>query len=807
MAKKKKDNKDEEIKVKKTKSQKKVAKALKKPAPAPKTEPKRDIKVGGEQTTITGKFKPAEEVPSELRKAYRKRFEEVQTAEIGGEIPAERKRKYAEEIGVLGSSGSPEEIKKVRGETAIPESERPLTPKPKPEAEPTPGQQAKRQKGRLPRGAGRAGTFTFQTATRKEAGPGIKAVLDVARQSQKGRDISPLAPHEQGTALALARRDHEIAKSTGKRVNDIDPNSEPPTLESIRGTYHEKLAKVIHGYGVKEEDFAKIPGKRSLQTKVSTAFEILQEDRFSKNKAFLHPDSEGATHWEDPRTKRVAPTAAGNHPEFYRHQGETASLIRGTGDSAWKLLEPTTQGWHVLNLRGQKTWRFHGHPAEPYKDTHQVRSLFQHTQNTLKGDFPEAPITTGTDSADSRRRTAERVREKFVVTQPEPSEAEGFSKRLVRVAGPLGGVTSDDKYVVRRQRGRTRKTFVAGPTSDNVTVENTPETEIMASPPRIEPRRPKTVQEPSGRRVVRPRRRAKDHQTGYMSQPLTVPQPRKKGFDFETLKPVSVNGTVIQENISSTKLGPSGEILRSAPTIEKGAKTKVVKKLITQSKIKIVPTYKVKPGPVDQMLPGMEDYGYEQPATSAKKVKKLIPVEGPITAGQVMGESVSPRSSAIPELQALRGRVSIPVSVTEPGTPAIPGSARPKPQPKFIGETGIEQLKAYKAERGGVIPSTSREIVKRSRKTPVPKAEPTKTLLSGTEGELAKTRNISQQLEFPGIESPGYYGAMGQQFRKVRPQTRELQLKAQQGAVPGVATEMPRGTEPKKSTRSFKGRR
>ncbi|MFZ9893062.1 MAG: hypothetical protein ACO3FO_04725 [Candidatus Nanopelagicaceae bacterium] len=779
--------------VKKTEAQKTAAKEikkLKKPDTAPKTEPKRDIKVGGEQTTPTGKFKAVEQVPPQIREAYRKRFEEVQTAEIGGEIPAERKRKYAEEIGALGSSGSPEEIKKVRGETSISESERPLTPKPKPEAEPTPGQQAKRQKGRLPRGAGRTGTFTFQTATREEAGPGIKAIRDIARQSQKGRDISPLAPHEQGTALALARRDHEIAKSTGKPVNGIDPNSETPTPYSIRGTHHERLAQVIHGYGAKEEDFAKLPGKGNLPTKIQFAWSALKEHERSKRKTPLYPDSEGATHWEDPRTKRVAPTAAGNHPEFYRHEGQTQSLIKGTGDSAWKAVTPTTQGWHVINLRGQKTWTFRGHPAEPYKDTHQVRSLFQHIQNTIKGDFPEAPITTGTDSADSRRRTAERVREKFVVTQPEPSEAAGFSKRAVKEGGFM------------RQRGRSQRTMVAAP--DNVTVTETPETEFVTGPKRIEPRRPKVVQEPSGRRVIRPRRRDEGKKVGYITQPLTVPQTRKKGFDFETLKPVSVKG----------KLGPSGEILRSAPTIEKGAKIQVEKKLKTKSKIKVVPTYKVKPGLVDQPLPGMEKYGYEKQEVPAKTStrKKLISVEGPITAGQAEAEKVVPYRSSVGELRKLVGRpfISVTEEVKTPASPAVAGSARPKEEPKSsIGETGMEQLNYIKKQYGGVIPSSSRELVKAPKNIRAPKKPKVeqKTIMSGTESELAATRNIPQQLELPGIESPGYSGAMGQQFRRVSPATRELQLKSQQGSVPGVASEMPRGTEPKKSTRSFKGRR
>lgn len=772
MPKKKKADKEKAVRqtraAKKTEAQKKVAKALKKPAPAPKPEPKRDITLKGEQTTPSGGFAPVEQVPPQLREAYRQRFEESQVSEIGKEASVQELKKREERIAELPKPTEPSAVKAVRGETVIPETERPLTPKPTPEAEPTPGQQAKRQAGRLPRGAGRTGTFTFQSATREEGGPGIKAVRDVARQVQKGRDVSPLAPHEQGTALALARRDHELAKSTGKPVNGIDPNAEAPTPYSIRGTHHERLAQVIHGYGAKEEDIAKLPGKGDLPTKVSFAWSALKEHERSKRKVALHPEAEGATHWEDPRTKRVAPLAAGNHPEFYRHEGQTQSLVKGTGESAWKAVTPTTQGWHVINLRGQKTWTFRGHPAEPYKDTHQVRSLFQHVQNTLKGEFPEAPITTGTDSADSRRRAAERVREKFVVMQPEPSEAAGFSKRAVKEGGFM------------RQRGRSQRTMVAAP--DNVTVAETPETEFVTGPKRIEPRRPKVVQEPSGRRVVRPRRRDEGKKVGFISQPLTVSQQMgQKKVDMTSLQPKVVKGTTIISNLSSTKLGPSGEILRSAPTISKEVvpDAKAAKKNPKTKKTKTI--YSVKPGPVDQPLPGMESYGYEKPGTKATRYWKGTLGTG-APEGRWKGEWVE-----------------------QSAKPGKAGSARPKPQPEFAGETGMEQLKFFKEKHGGVIPSASREVAKRSKKTPAPKPEPIKTTLSGT--DQAATRNIPQQLELPGIESPGYAGAMGQQFRRVSPATRELQLKSQQGAVPGVAAEMPRGTEPKKSTRSFKGRR
>lgn len=743
---------------KKVESQKKVAKALKRPAAKPKAEPVRDVKLRTEPVTPTvsreqvervGPGGLPEEVTPQIREAYKKRFEEQQTAEIGKEASTEERRRRSEEVAMLPTT-DPKAVKSVRGETTIPEAERPLTPKPTPLAEPTPGQQAKRQAGRLPRGVGRTGTFTFQEASREEDTASVKNVRDVARQVQKGRSPSPLAPHVQGTALALARRDHERAKATGKMVNEIHPDAVAPDEFSIRGTHHERLAEVIHGYGVKEEDFAKIPGKGDVPTKVRFAWSALKEHERSKRKVPLPTFSQGATHWQNPKTGEVRPLSEGNHPEFYAHEGDTQALVRGKGEASWKALEPVREGWNVTKLRGGvNAWTFRSHPGERYRGTHQVRSLFEHVSNTLKGAFPE--LTGVSDSADSRRRAAERVREKFIVMKPEPSEAPMFSKRATKDSGFL------------RERGKTKRTMVAG---DNVEIKETPETEFVTGPKRIEPRRPKVVQEESGRRVVRPRRRDAGKKVGFVSQPLSVSTQMKKGLDWASLRP---------EAESTTKLGPSGEILKSPPIVSKEVvpDPKAVQKNPKTKKTKTI--YSVKPGPVDQPLPGMESYGYEEAATAPSKV----------WLGRAQG----------------KGRW-----LDIPAEPAKPGSARPTTQPASAGETGIEQLKYLKKQYGGVFPSSSRELVKAPKKQKVskPKAQQ-QTILSGT--DVAATRNIPQQLELPGIESPGYAGAMGQQFRRVSPATRELQLKSQQGAVPGVAADMPRGTEPKKSTRSFKGRR
>lgn len=802
---------------KRTAAQKKVAKALKKPAAAPKAEPKREIKVGGEQTTPSAGpgFSLPQEIPPQIREAYRAKFEEQQIAEIGGEIPTERKRFYEEEIKKMGTPADPEAIKAVQGETVVPEAERPLTPKPEPEPEPTPGQQAKRQAGRLPRGIGRTSVFGFEIATREEPTPKVKTQLDIARQSQKGRDISPLAPHVQATALTLARRDHDLAKSTGKEVNGISPESQTPDLVSIRGSHHERLAEVIHGYGVKEEDFNKIPGKADLPTKVKLAWSALKDHERSKRKVSMPAFSQGATHWQDPKTGKLRPLSEGSHPEFYSHEGETQALVKGKGEANWVPLKPVREGWKVTGLRGGvKAWTFVKHPAEEYKNTHQVRSLFEHLSNTLKGSFPE--LTGPGPSADSRRRTAERVREKFIVTRPEPSEEGAFSKRAVK----------DSTFT--QERGRTKRTIVSKPVNisadltvnytrgklkvsrvdvykqnmkpDNITIQETSEVERVTSPKPIEPRRPKIVQEPGGRRVVRPRRRDEGKKVGYVSQPLTVgTQMSAATAELERQKRLGTFTPGTSGRGIASTVGPNGEILRSSTVSrEVVPDEKALKKNPKSKKTRV--KINVTPGQVDQMLPGMENYGYEQPATAPKKVKKLIPVEGPLTAGAAEAAKSGFRFSS-GELNKIAGRVTIPQETIEPGTPAIPGSARPKKvEGEFAGETGLEQLQ-YIKKKAGLASQRALAVIKPE------KPARGMAILKGTEGQLSETRNIPQQLELPGIESPGYAGAMGQQFRRVSPATRELQLKSQQGAVPGAASDLPKGVEPKKSTRSFKGRK
>lgn len=741
MAKKKKDNKAKQIKAKKTEAQKKVAKSLKRPARAPKTSATGEVRLTGkEQSTPTGTFKPIPDVPPQIREAYKTRFEESQLAEIGKEESIEKQRERFEG---LPTPIDPEKVKEVRGDTAIPEAERPLTPKPTPLSEPTPGQQARKQKGRLPRGVGGTRIFTFQESRSEESPFTIKNVRDVARQQQKGRSISTLPPHVQATALALAHRDHALAKSTGKTVNNIEPDSKTPDIVSIHGDHHARLAEAIHAYGAKEEDFAKLPVKGSFVDKVHVAWNILKEHERSKSKIPLWPEHEGATHWQDPRTKRVSPLSAGAHPEFYKHGGETESLVRAPGEAAWKALKPKTEGWEVLDLRGQKTWVFREHPAAPFSGSHQVRSLFQHIQNTLKGDFPEAPIVTGTESADSRRATAQRVREKLV---------DPYS--VVDKHGVMAGY--------RRRRGRAERTFVAAPSvegkPDNVTVKETPQTEFVATTPGT----------PEKRRPKAPKR--------YLLQQMGVAkkvQAPEVGQQLAKMLPPD-----------STKIGPSGEILRSKPTITRGAKVEATKSLKNKTKIKITPTYKVTPGPVDQPLPGMEGYGLEQPEKPGEKASRYW--KGTLGTGA-------------PESRWKGKWVETPAT---PSTPAIPGSARPTPQPEFAGETGMEQLSFYKEKHGGVIPSQSREVAVRGTtgKRSQRRAEGRKPRVSPT--QLRPNIQESPQPMLP------FKGDMGQQWLKItNPVTKELQEKAQQGAVPGVAADMPRGVAKKRSTRSFKGRR
>lgn len=256
-----------------------------------------------------------------------------------------------------------------------------------------------------------------------------------------------------------------------------------------------------------------------------------------------------------------------------------------------------------------------------------------------------------------------------------------------------------------------------------------------------------------------------------------------------------------------TKVGPSGEILSSAPTITKTVvpDEKAIKKHPKSKKTRV--ETKVTPGRVDQMLPGMENYGYAEPAKKATKYwRGTLGTES--FTDPVSGQVVTVK---LPKEKAFQGKW-----VEEPATPATPGSARPAPQGEFAGETGIEQLKYLKKKPGERLGKTvakyDPKTAKAGRRSMPKKSKYKGTLLAGTDEAATRIRNtgtvaeVPQQLELPGIESPGYAGALGQQFRSVKPATRELQLKSQQGDWRAASSELPKGVAPKKSTRSFKGR-
>lgn len=794
---KKKDNARKKNAAKKTEAQKKAAESLKKPA-KPKTEPKRDITLRGEQTTPTASpdFSLPTEVPPQIRKEYKTRFEKAQTAEIGKITD-----KYATDIQNLPTPADPEEIKKVRGRTGVAKGERKLTPKPGKLKDPSTGGIIKKQSSRMPRGSGGVKAFKFDTATPAESPLAIRNVkfyIDKSRRESRGEERTILTPSQTDRAVWLARRDHAIAKQTGKKVHDIDPNQEVPNARNIEGGHHERLVVAMDAYGAREEDFNKLPGKNFVD-KVLSAYRTHENDKRTQDYRTIDVEKEGITHVIDPTDPAGGAVPINEQMgEFKQARGPQIMLTRLKGTGEWRLTPRehwVNHGWETttsqdINGNPVKALKYEP-PIQQRKEYagHEFRSLKDHILSTLRSTTP--PNVEESSSVASRKRAAAAVQNKFIDVAPQPEEASMFS-RTYGQEGPIGEGTPS-RYTIKKQRGKTAKKEI-----DNV-IKDVPEQETLLFPKPKSPFKGKRIKNEQGKELpipyvmepgtarptVRPLRKTEDNTRGVVTQPLTVPTKFGRGQQFSGFpSPADVAASA-----NATKIGPSGEILKSKPTIEKGVKlvaTKKQKSPRTRTDLEVVPTYKVTPGQVDQMLPGMENYGYEEPAKKASRYWRGT--LGTTTVGS--DEQGKPITMNLKPEEAFKGKW-----VETPATPAQPGSARPKQETgEFAGETGLEQAKfavsklTGKKRRGGKIPM------------PMFKGTPLEGVDKAAYGPM--------QLELPGIESPGYAGAVGQQFRSLRPAEAALENVKEQGSVEGSPIPQTRGVSPsKKSTRSFKGRR
>jgi hypothetical protein len=169
-----------------------------------------------------------------------------------------------------------------------------------------------------------------------------------------------LPGEEQGhldRAVALHTRDREIASRTGKMVNGVNPTDSPATPLSVFGGHHHRLAKVMHTFGIGDEEVYKNAASQSgqrLETYVHGLHKIAQEHEDSKRQ-ITHTPKEGAL-WEHPSTKELIPVAA-NHPDmpsaFTRTKGKVARVTRDAQGKS--VVARSHEGWDSMKVAGGKT--------------------------------------------------------------------------------------------------------------------------------------------------------------------------------------------------------------------------------------------------------------------------------------------------------------------------------------------------------------------------------------------------------------------------------------------------------------------
>ena len=280
-----------------------------------------------------------------------------------------------------------------------------LTPKQTPEAEPTPGQQARSAANRVS-SRNKTGTYNPNTtaARPKRKGLTVKNARNAGKRMQKGMGLPGDEDGVNKTAMALYNRDLEIANRSGKRTNNVAPGESPATESfHIHGTHHQRMAQVMHFYGQPEEKIKNL-GKGSGATgeiKFETLHTAMSEHK--KSKIDVPSEAKGATHWEHPRTGEKHAIAA-NHPdmpkEFTKKAGETQTVSIG-GSGKMIMNEPVTEGWHPLALHGSKetVMRLHKAPSGT--------PLVDHLRSSIAGSGASTSISSRKRSASKATNLAE----------------------------------------------------------------------------------------------------------------------------------------------------------------------------------------------------------------------------------------------------------------------------------------------------------------------------------------------------------------------------------------------------------------
>jgi hypothetical protein len=268
-------------------------------------------------------------------------------------------------------AGNAERMKGLPSAGSVPKNPNVADPLRKPNIEPldpTPGQEARSAARNVGTGVPeRTTVLDFGKLPSRPEGASAPASVNVTEKADVAINLIDrlksgmgLPGEEQGhldRAVALHTRDREIAARTGKVVNGVTPKDAPATPLTVYGGHHHRLAKVMHTFGIADEEVYKNAASQTgqrLETYVHGLHKIAQEHEDSKRQ-ITHSPSEGDL-WEHPQTKELIPVAA-NHPDmpmaFSRTKGKVARVTRGANGQ--EVVARSHEGWDKMRVAGGKT--------------------------------------------------------------------------------------------------------------------------------------------------------------------------------------------------------------------------------------------------------------------------------------------------------------------------------------------------------------------------------------------------------------------------------------------------------------------
>jgi hypothetical protein len=799
---------------------------------------------------------------SEKNEEFIKAREEKDLGEIG-----ESSVKYEGQLAEIPSGGT---VPKNKGII----EEDPLRPKPKYDlVPPTPSQEALRTADvGIPLGTGGTRVFSANTPSKPHK---PKRDIAELRAERKAKGLPGLPGDESGInniAVELAKQDWKKAKESGKPVNDIHPEDEEPTIDDVYYGHHRRLAILMRG-GITADQIANsAKGKRqTFVQKTKYLHDLLEKSVKAGLQDRIDLKAEGITHWVHPKTG-VAHAISENHPDmpktidpnsgtpihgFTSAAGTIDRVRRDPNTQSWVLDKKTgnreiddtlgydpdkPEGWNVVNLRGGiRALKQNVIPSDR-------RTVFEHEVDQMQSEFPASVSTDSrlmhkTAATKIVRANDSRVRD-LGRNKPVPKSAVVQSRQISTGRTTPAGFTvsgegeAEPTTVPLASRARNVRANTIGTydrsynpggsvriTDSSVVPEvaevqdviegnqPTADTTVNGRPANItSDGRAGTI--PYRRGVVLEQRNKavlpRSKQLGGTGLSSWVPEDKPK-YEPRIL-PINEPGVSTAEPITK-KDATSYRVLRTEAPMPKSQYKGKKKSGKTVTQVNTIKTQ----GMYDQMLPGMQPEG---PATIKGEKPEALPFfEQPVKedSGIVPPTLLSPSQSSA---KAVR-EASLSHLLAKSGTEGFDVEETRS----AYEEAKKKHLETFEIPHDYTQPEQSKEIVKILGNTPV-EGEPTKLtgkkVYSYKKGKTEivppkpKTpkkakKEIKEQLELPGMETPGSAHAQGAQWlrsRQMNKATLELQRKAKNAGVPGGANpvQIARGTEAKKPTGSNKGR-